>query len=70
MNQFVEKVRASIPQALLDELTMAYKAKECLIVVEQLAVDVLFADLQTVDNQSADGCRLRVTIKDEELEET
>ena len=49
---------------------MTNKPEKRLIIVHKIVQDVLLANLQTVDDQSADRCRLRIAVEDEELKES
>ena len=46
---------------------MADEAKECLVVVNQVRINVLLTDLQTVDYQRTYSRCLRIAIEDKEL---
>ena len=70
MDQPIEKVGAPSSQTLFNKLTMADEAKNGLVVVHQVRVDVLLTDLQTVNYQRANRRSLRVAIKDKELKQS
>ena len=53
MDELIEKIRPLITETLLNELTMANKPEKILIIVHKIVQNVLFANLQTVDNQGA-----------------
>ena len=48
---------------------MTNKSEKCLIIVHKIVQNVLFANLQTVDNQSANCRWLRIAVEDKKLKE-